>query len=69
MEAKGRLTSDDRVKLLAVREQHPGIDLRLLFMYPNNKLSPKSPTRYYQWAEKHGFKWAEGRIPPEWAEE
>lgn len=68
IEAKGRLTQQDRTKLLAVKEQYPEIDLRLVFMY-DNKLSRESPTRYSEWAEKHGFKYAMKRIPKEWAKE
>lgn len=68
VECKGRLTAADRKKLLLVRTQHPGLDLRLVFMYPNNKLSSKSKTRYWEWAEKNGFKWADKFVPKEWLE-
>lgn len=66
LECKGRLTVFDRKKLIAVKANFPGLDLRLVFMYPNNKLSSKSKTRYWEWAEKHGFPWCGPEIPEEW---
>lgn len=68
VEAKGRLDAEQRKKLLAVREAHPDIDLRLVFMR-NNKIHPRSKTRYSDWAENNGFKWAIDSIPIEWIEE
>lgn len=67
VECKGRFTSTDRTKMLRVRDQNPGADIRLVFQRANNKLtrSPNSIT-YWQWAEKHGFPWAQGTIPEEW---
>lgn len=65
VECKGRLTAADRKKLVLVKKQHPAIDLRLLFQF-DNKLSPRSPTRYSVWATKHGFQWAVGTIPEGW---
>lgn len=53
-EAKGRFTSQDRTKLLAVKAAHPAKDIRLIFQ-ENRKLSKKSDTRYKDWADKHGF--------------
>ncbi|SKA17528.1 Phage endonuclease I [Enhydrobacter aerosaccus] len=66
IEAKGYFTSADRSKLLAVKEAHPELDLRLLFQRASNKLSKESETTYADWAEQHGFQWAEGRVPEEW---
>lgn len=68
LEAKGRMTGRDRKKMLLVKEQHPDRDIRFVFMYPKNKLSAKSNTRYWQWAEKHGFPWCGPEIPKEWLE-
>lgn len=65
IECKGRLTAADRKKLLLVKKQHPRLDLRLLFQF-DNKLSPRSKTRYSTWAEKNGFEWAVGSIPRGW---
>ncbi len=65
VECKGRLTAADRKKLKLVKEAWPQLDIRLVFQY-NNKLNPRSKTRYSDWAEKHGFPWALREVPAEW---
>lgn len=65
IEGKGRFTPSDRTKLLAVKEAHPNLDLRLVFGC-NNKLNKKSKERYFDWAEKHGFKYSLREVPKEW---
>lgn len=70
VECKGYLGPRDRRKMLLVKKQNPGVDIRFLFQRANNRLtkSPNSQT-YWQWAEQHGFPWAEGeKIPKEWFE-
>ena len=68
VEVKGRLTVHDRVKHLSIKEQHPKKDVRFVFQF-DNKLNRASKTRYSEWCEKHGFKYAFGEIPGEWANE
>ena len=68
IECKGRWLSQDRAKIVLVLEQNPHIDLRMLFMrdLPINK---GSKTRYSDWCEKRGIKYAispQGIIPEEW---
>ena len=67
VETKGLFDSDDRRKMVAVKEQNPHLDIRLCFMKADVKLSraPRSLT-YWQWAERHGFLWCEGHIPTTW---
>jgi hypothetical protein len=67
VEAKGRWTAADRKKICYVTEQHPDVDLRILFERDNTlSKSPKSK-RYSEWCDKKGIKWAVGRtIPEEW---
>ena len=65
LECKGRLTAADRKKMVAVKSQHPDKDIRLLFQF-DNKLNPRSKTRYSMWAEKNGFKWALKEVPEAW---
>jgi predicted nuclease of restriction endonuclease-like RecB superfamily len=70
LEPKGYFSPADRSKLLAVKEQHPELDLRLLFQNPSARLSSSSKTTYAKWAERHGFKWAKGpAIPQAWLDE
>ena len=70
VETKGRFTAADRAKMLNVRKQNPGVDIRFVFQRSNNRLtrSPNSKT-YIDWCEQHGFQWAQGEIPEEWFHE
>jgi hypothetical protein len=68
VEAKGKLDRLVREKMALVFEQNPDLDIRLLFMR-DNKLSKTSKTRYSDWCEKRGIKYAvseQGHIPEEW---
>lgn len=58
IECKGYLRPEDKCKLVAIKRQHPEIDLRILF-YALNK-------SYIKWAEKNGLRWAVGKLPKEW---
>ncbi len=55
-----------RKKMILVKEQHSGIDIRFVFENPNLKLRKGSKTTYAMWAEKNGFKWCGPIIPKEW---
>ena len=67
LETKGLWESEDRRKVLAVIQQHPEIDLRMVFMSPYNKINKKSKTTYAKWCDKHNIKWCHyGSIPIEW---
>lgn len=69
VETKGKFTSADRTKHLLVRKQHPDRDIRLLFMQ-NNKLRKNSKTKYGDWCDRYGIKWAVGAsVPDEWINE
>jgi hypothetical protein len=70
IECKGFLDQQDRRKLKAVKDQHPELDIRLVFQKASRKLTKaKSSSTYAQWAEKYGFKWSEDVIPLEWYDE
>lgn len=58
VEAKGYLRPEHKAKMIAVKKQHPELDIRLLFYSINNKNS--------KWAQKNGFRYAVGEIPEEW---
>lgn len=66
VELKGRLTVADRTKMKCVKEQHPELDIRLVFQNANVKLYKGSTTTYGEWATKMGYTWAEKEIPKEW---
>lgn len=57
----------DRQKLILVKEQHPELDIRLVFQNASTKIYKGSKTTYGKWAEDHGFKWSDrGVIPQQW---
>ena len=66
IEAKGRLTREDRTKMLLIKQQHPECDIRFVFANAKNKLYKNSKTTYSDWCNKHGFDWAEKTVPREW---
>jgi len=67
LECKGYWEASDRRKIKAVKQQHPEIDLRMVFQSPYNKISKKSKTTYARWCEKHEIPWASfGSIPGKW---
>ncbi len=69
VETKGLFTADDRAKMALVKEQHPDLDIRLVFSNPNAKLYKNSPTTYASWCEKIGFRYAKKEVPPPWMTE
>lgn len=69
IESKGMFVPEDRNKMVWVRDQHPGLDIRLVFSNANAKLYKGSKTTYATWAETNRFPWAHKTIPPEWLTE
>lgn len=69
VEAKGVFDTQDRQKHLLIKEQHPELDIRFVFSRGSAPIYKGSPTTLSAWCDKHGFKWAEKLIPPEWAKE
>lgn len=65
IETKGFFDSEDRAKHLAIKKQHPNIQIYFLFM-KDQKIHAKSSTRYSDWCLKNGFPYAIGTIPNEW---
>ena len=66
IESKGRWTREDRKKHLLVKEQHPELDIRILFQSANTKISKGSKTTYAAFCDKHGIPWAEKNVPESW---
>lgn len=58
VECKGYLRPEHKAKMVAVKKQHPELDIRILF-YSDNKKNTR-------WADRNGFKYAIGEIPKEW---
>jgi hypothetical protein len=67
VEAKGRFTGADRSKHLAVRKEHPELDIR--FVFQANNTYGSIGKRYSDWCDQHGFEYAFTEIPGEWYEQ
>lgn len=53
--------------MVAVKENHPTIDIRIVFYRDNpSQLGRGSKSRPSDWALKNGFPFAVGSIPREW---
>lgn len=61
IETKGKLTSEDRKKMIWVRDQNPWLNIVLVFQNASNKLTKRSKTTYGDWATKNGFTWFDFR--------
>lgn len=69
VETKGLWESDDRKKHLLIREQHPDLDIRLVFSSSRTKIYKGSPTSYAEFCEKHDILFADKLIPVAWLKE
>lgn len=70
VETKGYWTTDDRKKMLDVIQQHPDLDIRIVFQNPNAKIRKGSKTTYADWCQKFlGIPWAAKVIPDAWLDE
>jgi hypothetical protein len=69
IETKGRFVTADRQKMKAIKAQYPNLDIRFVFGNAQNRISAASKTTYAMWAEQHGFKWADKKVPQEWLDE
>lgn len=61
IETKGYFRPEDKRKMVAVKKQHPDLDIRILF-YSHSK-------SYIKWAEKYNIPWAVREIPQSWITE
>lgn len=66
VETKGMWEAKDRQKMLLVIEQHPDLDIRMVFSRSKTKIYPGSPTTYGSFCEKHGIAYADKTIPQDW---
>lgn len=69
IEAKGRLDAGTCRKMRCVKASNPDLDIRFVFQDARQKLNKRSKLRYWEWAERYGFQWAEGTIPLAWWKE
>ena len=69
IETKGRFLVSDRRKHLAVKKQHPKLDIRFVFTNSKAKLSKGAKSSYSDWCIKHGFRYYDRIIPEDWLKE
>lgn len=66
IETKGRFMKQDRDKMILMKQQHPELDIRILFQQ-DNKLGKL--LTHSGWARKYGFRYHIGERPPlDWFE-
>ena len=53
-------------KHILLKEQNPYLDVRFIFPDSNKKIYKGSKTTYGDWCDRHGFLYADNRIPREW---
>ena len=51
---------------LKIKDQHPFLDIRFVFSNSRAKLNKGAKSTYGDWCDKHGFLYADKRIPDEW---
>ena len=69
IEVKGLFTASDRRKHLAVKKQHPNLDIRFVFESSKRKLSKGAKSTYATWCEKNKFLYADRIVPEDWLKE
>lgn len=60
IEAKGYLRPEHKRKMVAVKRQHPNLDIRIVFY--------RETAANIRWASRNGFKYSVAKIPTEWLE-
>jgi len=76
IEAKGRFGgafrgsdkgAEERQKLILLKEQHPELEIRIVFERASTPIYKGSKTTYAKWADDHGFLWSDkGTVPTDW---
>jgi hypothetical protein len=69
IDTKGLWDTADRQKFKMIKEQHPDLDIRMVFTNPLTKIAKKSQTTYGMYATKIGLPFAKSFIPKEWIDE
>jgi|TARA_R100001463_G_scaffold129430_2_gene188340 hypothetical protein len=69
IETKGMFTALDRRKHIAIKKQHPKLDIRFVFTNSKRKLRKGAKSSYAQWCIRYGFNYYDRIIPEEWLKE
>ena len=69
IETKGMFTAADRRKHLAIKKQHPKLDIRFVFENSRRKLRKGAKSSYGEWCIKYDFLYYDRVIPEDWLKE
>tara|TARA_E500000305_G_scaffold19668_1_gene14780 strand:- start:43 stop:486 length:444 start_codon:yes stop_codon:yes gene_type:complete len=69
IETKGRFLAADRRKHLAIKKQHPKLDIRFVFTNSRAKLRKGAKSNYAEWCIRYGFLYYDRIIPEDWLKE
>lgn len=69
IEVKGFWSTGDRRKHLEIHQQHPNLDIRLVFENSSRKIRKGSATSYAKWCEKKDLVYCDRVIPQAWLKE
>jgi len=69
IETKGLFTAADRRKHLAIKKQHPKLDIRFVFTNSKSKLRKGAKSNYAEWCIKYNFLYYDRIIPEDWLKE
>jgi hypothetical protein len=69
IETKGQFTAADRRKHLAIKKQHPKLDIRFVFENSRRKLRKGAKSTYAEWCVKYDFLYYDRIIPEDWLKE
>lgn len=69
IETKGMFTAADRRKHLAIKKQHPNLDIRFVFENSKRKLRKGAKSTYAEWCIKYQFLYYDRIIPEDWLKE
>jgi hypothetical protein len=69
IETKGRFLASDRRKHIAIKKQHPELDIRFVFTNSRTKLRKGAKSSYGEWCLKYGFRYYDRIIPEDWLKE
>jgi len=62
-------TAIDRRKHLAIKKQHPTLDIRFVFENSRRKLRKGAKSTYAEWCIRYGFRYYDRIIPEDWLKE
>ena len=69
IETKGMFTAADRRKHIAIKKQHPNLDIRFVFENSRRKLRKGAKSTYGEWCVKYGLRYYDRIIPEDWLKE